>query len=176
MARAKKGLQYKLTKEDIAWVFQMYFYFSLLGFFLLMFDYLRGREILMDMFYATILAFVASSLGLLYSYSSRIKTKILTRYGVKHRGEIVRARYGSSGRGTPSYYLEIEFVNSKGKRKTYHSPAYEGDPTSYLENQYCSIYEWKGFYVEADFRMLEEKDNLAWYGPIPTEKKHFIWR
>lgn len=176
MRRSTKGLQYQRMKEECACIFYFFFLLSLLELFLCIFCFFLEEEISKDIIYGMILTFVGSVIGLLYSYSSKIKTKILTRYGVRHRGEIVKAKYGLSGYCVSDYYMEIEFTNSKGKRKTFHAPAYRGDPNSYLKNQYCSIYEWKGFYVEGDFRMREEKDNMAWYGPIPTEKKHFIWR
>ena len=104
------------------------------------------------------------------------KKKILSHYGVKHKAEIVKAWYGAVGRwGTPSYYLEIDFINSKGKRKTLHTPGYQGNPNDYLKSAKCSVYEWKGFYVEADLQVRDEIDCFGYAG-IPTEKKHFIWR
>ena len=119
---------------------------------------------------------LGSSLGLLCFYYPKIKKKILYRYGVKHKAKIINAKYNPYERGTPGYYLEIEFINNRGKRKILHTPPYFDDPNCYLGNAYCSVYEWKGFYVEGDFRLREEVDHLEWYAPIPTEKKFFIWR
>ena len=115
---------------------------------------------------------------MLYAKYSRIKRKILSRYGVRHDAEIVRAKYNNGrGRmaGISKYYLEIDFTNSKGNRKTLYTSAYEGNPNDYLKSANCSVYEWKGFYVEGDFQMRDEREYFG-YGPIPTERKRFIWR
>ena len=182
MIKKVQNLEYRLNKEKTAWGFVVMIAMSLTGSISCLVIYIlehNFNELLTeDIREYTLLAFpfLCAVAGLLYSYYSRMKRGILFRFGVRNDAEIVKARYGSPGRwGTPSYYLEIDFTNSRGKKKTIYTPAYEGNPNDYLKSAKCSVYEWKGFYVEADLQVRDEVDPFGYAG-IPTEKKHFIWR
>lgn len=132
----------------------------------------------MSFSYMYIVYTLAYILYLLYAKYSTIKRKILSRIGVRHDAEIVRAKYNiGKGRfaGHSYYYLEIDYINNKGRQKTLYTPAYEGNPNDYLESAKCSVYEWKGFYVEGDLQVRDGVDSFGHAG-IPTEKKEFIWR
>ena len=175
MKRRNIGLQYCLVKAR--YIYFLYTGFALSILFLAwdILQWVKEREFLGDecIDIGNSLVF---TIFLLYANYSKIKRRFLSHYGIKHKAEIVKAWYGAVGRwGTPSYYLEIDFVNSKGKRKTLHTPAYQGNPNDYLKSAKCSVYEWKGFYVEADLQVHDEVDPFGYAG-IPTEKKHFIWR
>ena len=175
MKKNNKDLQYRLVKKRNLYIFYTGLVLSILSLVFGITVWIEDKELLPDM-YIQVVILVIYACYLIYANYSKIKKGFLSRYGVKHKAEIVKAWYGAVGRwGTPSYYLEIDFVNSKGKRKTLHTPAYQGNPNDYLKSAKCSVYEWKGFYVEADLQVHDEVDPFGYAG-IPTEKKHFIWR
>lgn len=175
MKKNTKGLQYRLEKERDLWVVYMGLVASLPCYILDAEIYIEEKRFA-EGSYIFVVFSLALALYLLYAKYSRVKRKILSRYGVRHDAEIVKARYGSPGRwGTPSYYLEIDFTNSKGKKKTLYTSGYHGNPNDYLKSANCSVYEWKGFYVEGDLQVRDEIDYFGYAG-IPTEKRHFIWR
>ena len=175
MKKNNKDLQYRLEKERNLWMIYWGLALSILCISIDIYIYLEEKEFA-DGSHIYAVPSLALVLYLLYANYSIIKRKILSCYGERLDAEIVRARYGSPGRwGTPSYYLEIDFINSKGKRKTIYTSGYHGNPNNYLKSAKCSVYEWKGFYVEADLQVRDEVDPFGYAG-IPTEKKHFIWR
>ena len=177
MKKNIKDLQYRLEKERDLWIIYMGLIASLPCYYLDIEIYIEEKRFA-EGSYIFVVGSLALVLYLIYAKYSKIKRIILSRYGVRHDAEIVRAKYeNGSGRfaGRSSYYLEIDFINSKGKNKTLYTPAYEGNPNDYLKSANCSVYEWKGFYVEGDFQMRDEREFFG-YGPIPTEKKNFIWR
>ena len=175
MKKNTKGLQYRLEKERFLYQFYITLCFGVFVVALYIMDWIEDKEMPSDMYMPVILLLIVVCY-LLYANYSKIKRKILSKHGIKHNAEIVKARYGAPGRyGVPSYYLEIDFINSKGKQKTLYTAGYHGNPNDYLKSAECSVYEWKGFYVEADFQMRDEREYFG-YGPIPTERKEFIWR
>ena len=171
MKKNTKDLQYQLEKEMYLWRLYVGTGMSAIMVILCLED-INGFIIVPGLF---LLLFVFL---LLYSCFSKIKRKILSHYGVRHDAEIVKAKYEDgtgSWAGFSFYYLEIDFINNRGKKKTLYTPAYIGNPNDYLKSANCSVYEWKGFYVEGDFQMRDEREYFG-YGPIPTERKRFIWR
>lgn len=177
MKKNTKGLQYRLEKERDLWIIYMVLIVSLPYYILDVKFYIEEKRFAEESYIVVVfsLAFV---LYLLYAKYSRIKRMILSRFGVRHDAEIVKAKYNfGSGRfaGHSYYYLEVDFINGKGKKKTLYTPAYEGNPNIYLKSANCSVYEWKGFYVEGDLQVRDEIDCFGHAG-IPTEKKRFIWR
>lgn len=177
MKKSDKGIQYRLEKEKDLWMVYMGFVVFSPSYYWAIERYIEEKSFAPGTYIVVVFS-LALILYLLYAKYSKIKRKILSRIGVRHDAEIVRAKYNiGSGRfaGRSFYYLEIDFINSKGKQKTLYTPAYEGNPNDYLESAKCSVYEWKGFYVEADFQMRDEREYFG-YGPIPTERKRFIWR
>ncbi len=175
MKKNNKGLQYRLEKERYLWIWYLCLATFIPVCFLIFQISIEEKRFVRESYIYIVFALVCV-FYLLYANYSRIKRKILSRYGVKHKAEIVKAKYDSPGRwGVSSYYLEIDFINSKGKEKTLYTPGYHGNPNNYLKSADCSVYEWKGFYVEDDFQMRDEMEYFG-YGPIPTEKKEFIWR
>ena len=177
MKKSNKGLQYRLDKERDLWIIYMVLVASIPCYILDIVVYIQEKNFDKSS-YIYIVFSLAFMIYLLYAKYSAIKRKILSRYGVRYDAEIVRAKYNiGRGRfaGRSFYYLEIDFTNSKGKEKTLYTPAYEGNPNDYLKSAKCSVYEWKGFYVEGDLQVRDEVDYFGYAG-IPTEKKHFIWR
>ncbi|MDE6568106.1 MAG: hypothetical protein K2K70_10305 [Lachnospiraceae bacterium] len=175
MKKNTKGLQYQLEKERELLRFYVGFVMTTLNLIFGVILCIENKEFSSDM-YIDIGIWLIPVVYLLYANYSKIKKKILFRHGVKHKAEIVKACYGAPGRDrVPSYYLVIDFINSKGKKKTLYTPGYHGNPNMYLKSANCSVYEWKGFYVEGDFQMRDEIDYFGYAG-IPTEKKEFIWR
>lgn len=175
MKKKTKSLQYCLEKERFLW--QLYILLGM-GISIEIFGIIlsiEDKEMSSDLYIVAL--FISLIICyLLYANFTKIKRRILSKHGIKHDAEIVNARYGSPGiYGFPSYYLEIDFINSKGKRKTLYTAGYHDNPNYYLESAKCFVYEWKGFYVEADFQMRDEIDYFG-YTRIPTEKKRFIWR
>lgn len=177
MKKTNKDIQYRLDKERDLWIIYMGLVLFSPCYFLDIMMYIQEKS-----FDKSSYIYIAFSLVyilyLLYAKYSRIKRKILSHFGTRHDAEIVRAKYNiGRGRfaGRSFYYLEIDFTNSRGKKKTLYTPAYEGNPNDYLKSAKCSVYEWKGFYVEADLQVRDEVDYFGYAG-IPTEKKHFIWR
>lgn len=93
-------------------------------------------------------------------YYTSIKKWILYRFGTKHKAEIIRARYYEPYYAYRSrYYLEIEFINKKGRIKRILTQGYYNSPNNHLNSVYCSVYEWHGFYAEGDFQLFEEDEH-----------------
>ena len=175
MKKNAKGLQYRLERESILGIPYIGFVMATLNLIFGVILCVENNEFSSDM-YIDIGSWLIFAIYLIYANYPKIKKKILFRYGEKHNAKIVKARYGAPGRDrVPSYYLVSEIINSKGKKKTLYTPGYHGNPTMYLKSANCSVYEWKGFYVEGDFQMRDEIDYFGHAG-IPTEKKEFIWR
>lgn len=120
------------------------------------------------------------ALAFMYCYSPAIKKSILYRYGVKYKAEIIKAKYRYTDnrfKNRETFCLEIDYIDSKGKKKKYYTPVYASSPNDYLKSAYCSVYEWMGFRVEGDFQLIEDTEHFERRTPpIPIEKANFIWR
>lgn len=90
-----------------------------------------------------------------YCWAFEIKKKLFYKNGKKYDGNIISAEELLNGRGDNTYYLVIEFSDGHKKmlRKT---KGYVGNPNNRLINKSCSIYEWKGKYLEGDFHVSEQ--------------------
>lgn len=111
----------------------------------------------------------------IFFYYTTIKKLILYRFGVKHKAEIIRTKYYEGYRSEDQYYLEIEFINNKGRKKRLYTQGYHDSPNVHLKSVYCSVYEWKGFYVEGDFQLIEDIEHFEQRTPpIPMERTNDI--
>lgn len=132
-------------------------------------NYQEDHEIWSDGFTWGIglLAFVV--LFVFYYYTT-IKKIFLYRFGVKHKAEIIRTKYHEGYRSPDRYYLEIAFINNKGREKRLHTQGYHDSPNVHLKSVYCSVYEWKGFCVEGDFQLIEDNEDFERRTPpTPTD-------
>lgn len=103
---------------------------------------------------AIITFFIMASCVFIYCWSFQIIKNVFMEKGKKYNGKIIKAE-AVQGRGT--YYLFIEFyVNNK--RMVRRTGGYIGNPNVYLSDNKCSIYEYKGKYMEADFTVRGEKN------------------
>ena len=96
---------------------------------------------------------------LAYCFSGDFKRDRYKRYGTRFKGYIDSARMSRGGRGYNRYYLNISFDD--GGRKIRHTEAYVVDPRKALKSRECSVYKYKGKYIEADF-MPAQKGSKGW--------------
>ena len=119
MKKNIKDLQYRLEKERDLWIIYMGLIASLPCYYWDIEIYIEEKRFA-EGSYILVVGTLALVFYLLYAKYSRIKRIILSRYGVRHDAEIVRAKYyNGSGRWSSLsyYYLEIEFTNNRGKKK-----------------------------------------------------------
>lgn len=93
------------------------------------------------------------------------------KYGKRYEGRIIEAEWLFNGRGEDTYFLIISFHDGT-QRRLRKTAGYEGNPNHKLKSIRCSVYEWKGKYMEGDFQTLEESgaDTLK---ILITKYKHF---
>lgn len=103
----------------------------------------------------------------IYIWSDKWIRKRYYENGKRFDGVIVGAEH-LIGKGHCYYFLIIQFYED-GRRLLRKSPRYYGNPNDMLSSPKCSIYKWKGKYMEGDFQVLDKeiKDNLN----IPVELK-----
>lgn len=95
----------------------------------------------------------------IYCYSSRWKRRRFKNKGERFDGHIIGAEMEIRGRGVPSFYLKIEFIEN-GQKKILLSEGYAGDPSSKLRSLRCDIYKLHDKYIEANLDVRNRKEPI----------------
>lgn len=97
----------------------------------------------------------------LYCGSYRPMQWLFKKIGKKYEGTIIRTEM-MDGVGADTFYFFIEFKKGK-KTLIRRTSGYMGNPYTYLNNNKCSVYEFMGKFIEADFsvkkRFSDEADD-----------------
>ncbi|MCR4806587.1 MAG: hypothetical protein K5857_02815 [Lachnospiraceae bacterium] len=112
--------------------------------------------------------FIMAIAHLAYCFSGDFKRKRYKKYGTKFEGYIDSARKSKGGRGYDRYYLNISF--NDGGRKTRRTEAYIEDPCKVLRSRECSVYKYRGKYIEADFQPAEKGSKGCLDIPVSDHK------
>lgn len=115
-----------------------------------------------------------------YCWSGPSIRKRYYKKGKRYDAVIVGAEWLLNGRGEDTFYLIIRFYDeSKGilYRKT---NGYVGSPNVKLKSVNCSVYEWKGKYMEGDFQTVEKGSKgcldipVSKYKQLQTKGKGYV--
>ncbi len=98
-------------------------------------------------------------LGACFIYTNSFKPlqKLFKKLGKRYDAKIIRSEY-TINRGEPINYLYIKFYKNK-KKYIRRTCAYNGNPNLYLKNNICSVYEYMGKFIEADFNLRDEAED-----------------
>lgn len=107
----------------------------------------------------------------IYCWTGESIRKKFYKNGKRYEGRIIEAEWLFNGRGEDTYFLIISFHDGI-QRRLRKTQGYVGNPNHKLKSICCSVYEWKGKYMEGDFQTLEEvsPDTLK---ILITKYKHF---
>ncbi len=103
------------------------------------------------------ISFIVLGACCIYCNSFKPLQKLFKKLGKRYDAKIIRSEY-TINRGEPINYLYIKFYKNKRKyiRRTC---AYNGNPNLYLKNNICSVYEYMGKFIEADFNLRDEPED-----------------
>lgn len=160
-------MKYKVVRESEIWKLILAITAAIISIYFIIFLWIRKLIDFSDIMIFGCCFFIAT-IYFVHSFWLRLRKKRFYKYGTKYQGEIVGADYWANLTGIDDYFLYIEFTVN-GVKKTTKTRAYEGDPNHILESRYCSIYEYKGKYLEGDFRTLDKEDYKR-VKIIPTRK------
>lgn len=106
----------------------------------------------------------------IYYWSDKYFRSRYFKYGVRYDAKIIGAEYALEvWQDSHTYFLIIEF-NENGRVLRRKTQGYVGNPNIRLKSPSCSIYKWKGKYMEGDFKT---SDRQQCYCNIPIQKYHF---
>lgn len=91
----------------------------------------------------------------IYCWSEKPYRNKFYKKGKCYEGNIIQAEWLFNGRGESTYYLIIEFHDGYQKRLR-KTNGYVGNPNNKLRSTKCSVYEYKGKYMEGDFDVLDK--------------------
>jgi len=141
-------MKYKTIRERDIVQASIVLVVGILSLIIILIDFFRGRglddfaRIMFPMFLVILLVFVRSFVPI-------IRRRIFVEKGKRYSGKIISADM-LIGKQTV-YYLLIEF-SVGGKRLIRRTEAYYENPNRILQSGNCSIYEYKGKYLEDDFQ------------------------
>jgi len=125
---------------------------AFLAIFLINLDAKIGIE---ETLYSALPLFMIGLIMFLRSFIPVKRRQIFTKKGKRYPGKIMYAE-AIPGRSR-AYYLLIEFYVN-GRRLVRRTDAYPANPNNVLCSRECSVYEYKGKYLEGDFKMRQSRD------------------
>jgi hypothetical protein len=93
----------------------------------------------------------------IYTWTTNYVRRIFYKKAIRFDGTIVAAEGLYNAGGENTFYLIIEFFDGDEKRLKY-TQAYYGNPNHYLKSKHCSVYKYRGKYLEGDFMLNSEKE------------------
>ena len=111
----------------------------------------RSAIVFLTVIFIMALAYIA------YCYSGNLRRKKYKKYGTRLDGYIESAQESFGGRGYNRYYLKISFHDER--RRARYTEAYIENPCYVLKSRKCSVYKYKGKYLEGDFMIADKRSD-----------------
>lgn len=116
----------------------------------------------------------------IYCWSGPIIQKHYYKKGKRYDAVIIGAEWLLNGRGEDTYYLIIRFYDDTKRLLYRKTNGYVGSPNVKLKSENCSVYEWKGKYMEGDFQTVEKGTKgclnipVTKYKQLRTKGKEYV--